>query len=426
MNAASLDSALDRYRADFERAAPGLPGLASLRRKALDRLAERGFPTVREEAWRFTDPSRLLATAFRPASGTANPKQFAALARGALKGLQLAFVDGRRAPEFTALPLPRGVEVGGLADDAASLEGRLLVPDAPFAALNVALFADGARVRLAPGAVLEAPLHLLFISSLHGDPYVTHPRLFIEAGEGSRAQIVTSYLGPAGGVYFTNAAGTVILAPGAVLDLTKVQRESRHAFHVDHLEVRAARGSAFTHHSISLGAAFARNDLDVTLEGEGAEASLFGLYEVAGDQHVDHHTTLDHASPRTTSRELYKGILDGASRAVFDGRVIVRPHAQKTVASQTNRNLLLSAEALVHTKPQLEIFANDVKCKHGATIGQLDRDVLFYLRSRGIGLEEARRLLIHAFASEIIDDVKSDAVRSQIGGCLGIMTGAIA
>ena len=185
----------------------------------------------------------------------------------------------------------------------------------------------------------------------------------------------------------------------------------------------AAAGAAFTHHSISLGARIARNDLDVTLEGEGAECALFGLYEVAGAQHVDHHTLIDHAKPHCTSRELYKGVLDGRSRAVFDGRIVVRPDAQKTSAMQTNKNLLLSKEALVHTKPQLEIFANDVKCKHGATIGQLDADVLFYLRSRGIGLAEARRLLIHAFASEIIDTVKADAVRSQIGGCLALIAG---
>ena len=429
MSTATTTPAIDRFRAEFERTAKTLPGLAPLRRKALERLSERGFPTGREESWRFTDPTELLETPFRAASGTANPNQFAAIARGALKGLQLAFVDGRYAPAFSTLELPKGIEVRSLAEvlkeDPARLDGRLLVPDAPFAALNLALFSDGAWVRLAPGTQLETPIHLLFISSLHGEPYVTHPRVFIEAGEGSRSVIVKSYIGPAGGTYFTNAAATVLLGAGAVLDLTKVQRESRNAFHVEYLEVRAARDANFTHHSISLGARFSRHDTDATLEGEGAEVSLLGLYEVAGTQHVDHHTMIDHAKPRTTSREIYKGILDGTSRAVFDGRVIVRPDAQKISAVQTNKNLLISPDALVHTKPQLEIFANDVKCKHGATIGQLDADVLFYLRSRGIAVEDARRLLIHAFASEIIDSVKTDAVRSQIGGCLGLMTGAL-
>jgi Fe-S cluster assembly protein SufD len=250
-----------------------------------------------------------------------------------------------------------------------------------------------------------------------------HPRTILSLGEGARATVVKSFLGPSGGTYFMNGVTTAILAPGATLDLTKVQRESQQAYHIERLDVRAARGASFTHHSISLGARIARNDLNVTLEGEGAECSLFGLYEVAGQQHVDHHTYIDHAQPNCTSRELYKGVLDGRARAVFDGRIIVRPGAQKTSAIQQNKNLLLSKEALVHTKPQLEIFANDVKCKHGATIGQLDEGMLFYMRSRGIGLAEARRLLVHAFASEIIDSVKADAVRSQIGGCLALIAG---
>jgi Fe-S cluster assembly protein SufD len=427
VNATAPSPALDRFRADFERLRQTLPGAASLRRKAMDRLLERGFPAGAEETWRFTDPSPILDTPLRPASGTANPGQFAALARGPLKDAQLAFVDGRSAPAFSSLALPAGVEARPvselLKENPAALDGRLLVPDQPFAALNLAFFGDGAWVRLAPGTVLDRPLHLLFLSTLHGDPYVSHPRVFIELGAGARATVVKSFLGPAGGTYLTNAVTTIRVGEGAALDLTKVQRESRSAFHVEALEAVLERSAHFTHHSISLGGRLARNDFDVVLDGEGAEASLYGLYEVAGAQHVDHHTTIDHAKPHTASLELYKGILDGTSRAVFDGRVLVRPHAQKTRASQTNRNLLISPDALVHTKPQLEILANDVKCRHGATIGQLDEAVLFYLRSRGIGLAEARRLLIHAFASEIVDTVKTDAVRAQVGGCLGLMTG---
>ena len=247
--------------------------------------------------------------------------------------------------------------------------------------------------------------------------------MLIVAEEGAGAAVVQSWLGPAVGSYFTNAVTEVVLGDGAALELTKVRRESREAFHVESLQVAQGRGSGFTHHSISLGARLSRNDIGSVLAGEGAECSLLGLYEVAQEQHVDHHTTIDHAKPNGTSRELYKGVLDGKSRAVFDGRIVVRPGAQKTNAIQSNKNLLLSKEALVHTKPQLEIFANDVKCKHGATIGQLDEAMLFYMRSRGIGAEEARRLLIHAFASEIIDTVKNPAVRSQIGGCLGLLVG---
>ena len=371
----------------------------------MDRFSERGFPTGREEAWRFTDMTPLAETPFKPASGTANPAQFAALAKGALKACQITFVDGRYAPAFSTLNLPKGVTVRSFAsflkEDLASHDEYFPLPENPFALLNTAFFSDGAYVLLDEGVELAAPIHMLFVSSLHGEPYVTHPRILILAREGARASIVQSFLGPAGGPYFTNAVTTIDLQPGSAIDLTKVQRESQQAFHVESLDVAVRQKASFSHHSISLGARIARNDVCVSLEGAGAECSLFGLYEVAGQQHVDHHTVIDHGEPNCTSRELYKGVLDGRSRAVFDGRIIVRPDAQKTSAFQSNKNLLLSKEALVHTKPQLEIFANDVKCKHGATIGQLDADVLFYLRSRGIGLAEARRLLIHAFAGEI-------------------------
>jgi Fe-S cluster assembly protein SufD len=426
MDSAVIDSR-DLYVGDFQRAAKSLPGFAGLRKKAIDRFAERGFPTGREELWRFTDVTPLAEIAFKPASGTANPAQFAGLAKGALKACQITFVDGRYSPSFSTLELPKGVTVASVAailkSEPERLAKHVALPDSAFGALNTAMFSDGVYLHLAPGAILPEPVHLLFLSSLHGEPYVTHPRIILVAEAGARASIVKSYLGPAGGPYFTNAVTTVSLGDGAAIDLTKVQRESQQAFHIESLDVRAARNASFTHHSISLGARLARNDVQVTLEGEGSECSLFGLYEVAGTQHVDHHTLIDHAKPNCTSRELYKGVLDGRSRGVFDGRIIVRPDAQKTSAFQSNKNLLLSKEALVHTKPQLEIFANDVKCKHGATIGQLDADVLFYLRSRGIGLAEARRLLIHAFASEIIDTVKADAVRSQIGGCLALIAG---
>ncbi len=417
----------EAYAAEYERVGASLPGFAALRRRAMDRFRSLGFPTGREEAWRFTDTAPVAETAFRSAAGTANPNQFAALARGPLRGCQLAFVDGRFAPAFTQLP--RGLEAGSLAE-ALRARSPLLEPrvgtlaafeDHPFAALNTAFFQDGALVRVRKGTVLEEPVHLLFLSSFHGDPYVTHPRILVVLEEGARATVVASFLGPAGGTYLTNAVTELDLGPGAALDYVKVQRESQAAFHFESLGARQARGAALAHHSISLGARLARNDLSTVLAGEGAECSLLGLYEVSGSQMADHHTSIDHAAPEGTSRELYKGILDGRGRAVFDGRIVVRPRAQKTNAVQTNKNLLLSKEALVQTKPQLEILANDVKCRHGATIGQLDRDTLFYLRSRGIAEAEARRLLVHAFASEIVDRVRVDAVRAQIGGCLGLL-----
>ena len=425
---ATVTDPRDHYVADFQRVAKTLPGDAEFRRKAMDRFAQRGFPTGREESWRFTDTTPIAEIPFKPAVGTANPNQFAGLANGALKALQITFVDGRFAPAFSTLDLPAGLRVESFGESLRKADGQPLppeipVPEEPFAALNAAFCRDGAIVRIADGVVVDRPIHILFLSSLHGDPYVMHPRSILALGRDARATVVKSFLGPSGGTYLMNAVTTAVLADGASLDLTKVQRESPQAFHVETLDVTAARNATFTHHSISLGSRIARNDLNVRLAGEGAECSLFGLYEVAGQQHVDHHTSIDHVKPNGTSRELYKGVLDGRARAVFDGRIVVRPDAQKTSAVQTNKNLLLSKEALVHTKPQLEIFANDVKCKHGATIGQLDADVLFYLRSRGIGLAEARRLLIHAFAGEIVDTVKADAVRSQIGGCLALIAG---
>jgi len=276
-------------------------------------------------------------------------------------------------------------------------------------------------VRAARGVRFETPIHLLFLSTDRGAPYVTHPRVLVVAEENSQLSIVESFVGLSG-VYLTNAVTEISVEDGASVDYTKVQRESHQAYHVAALQVKQGRGSTLRAHSIALGAAISRNDAGTELTGEGADATLNGLFEGTGRQIVDNHTTIDHASPNTTSRELYKGILGGQSRGVFDGRIIVRQAAQKTNAMQGSRNLLLSKDALVNTKPQLEILANDVKCKHGATVGQLDENVLFYLRSRGIGLVEARRLLIHAFASEILDQVTVSEVRTQLGGCLFMMT----
>ena len=416
--------AKEHHLAEYEKARGSLPGFSKLRGEAACRFAGLGFPTGREEEWRFTDVTPLTEIPFRPPSGTANPNQVAGLARGPLKDCQIAFVDGGHAPAFSSKEMPDGVTVTNLREPAERLGGLGSTERNPFVALNTASWSDGAHVRVRKGATVERPIHLLFLSSFRGDPYMTHPRILVEVEEGAKATIVESYLGPAGGTYFTNAVTEVVCADGASVDYVKVQRESRDAFHVATFQATQGRDTTLTHVSISLGGRISRNDLGSVLDGEGAECTMNGLYEVAGEQLCDHHTTLDHARPHGTSRELYKGILSGAARGVFDGRIIVRPDAQKTNAVQSNRNLLLSDRALVNTKPQLEIFADDVKCRHGATIGQLDDDVLFYLRSRGIGLEEARRLLVHAFASEIVDRVKIDAVRAQLGGCLGLILGA--
>ncbi len=414
----------DHYQAEFQKAARGLPGLGSARKAALERFGQIGLPTGSEEAWRFTDITPILETPFRSVTRPGDPSRVADLARGPLQKCQLTFVDGLFAPRLSNVELPAGVTAGPIPFRDREIAERLgkvaPVDGRAFVALNTAFARDGAFVRAAKGTKFETPIHLLFLSTDRGAPFVTHPRILVEAEEGARLSIVESFVGLSG-VYLTNAVTEVTLGDHATLDYTKVQRESHQAYHVAAVQVRQGRGAVLRSHSIALGAAISRNDLGTELAGEGAEATLNGLFEGTGRQVVDNHTAIDHVSPHTTSRELYKGILGGASRGVFDGRIVVRPEAQKTNAMQASRNLLLSKDALVNSKPQLEILANDVKCKHGATVGQLDENVLFYLRSRGIGLAEARRLLIHAFASEILDQVSVEPVRKQLGGCLFMM-----
>ena len=395
-----------------------------LRQEAMQRFSERGFPDTNDEEWRFTSVASLRGTTFEPATGTAvAPEVLDRFGFAEGNAHQLVFVNGQYSEEHSSSgTLPRGVVFGSLSN--AFEERRELVEphlaryssyrENPFAALNTALFSDGAFVFLPKDAVVEEPVHLLFLSLPGEGPTVSHPRNLIIAETGSQARIVESYGGVDGMAYFTNVATEVVVGENANLDHYKLQRESHAAFHVATLQFHLLRSATLSTHSISLGGGFVRNDINAVLDGEGVDLTLNGLYVVGGEQHVDHHTVIDHAKPHCTSRELYKGILSERARGVFNGRIIVRPDAQKTDAKQTNRNLILSDEALVNTNPQLEINADDVKCAHGATIGQLDADVLFYLRSRGINLETARLLLTHGFMSDISERIKVDAIRSEI------------
>jgi Fe-S cluster assembly protein SufD len=242
---------------------------------------------------------------------------------------------------------------------------------------------------------------------------MSHPRVLVVMGENSQASLVESHAGPSGG-YFTNAVAEIVLQPGAVLDHSRIQRESPQGFHISSTHVVAARSSTFASHSVSFGGALVRNDVTAVLDGEGAECTLNGLYFGDGRRLVDNHTTIDHAKAHCSSREVYKGILAGHARAVFNGKIIVRPDAQKTDAKQTNKALLLSEDAQINTKPQLEIFANDVKCTHGAAVGQMDDEAIFYLRSRGLSQHEARTLLIHAFAGDVINRMKLEPLRAHV------------
>ena len=399
--------------------------VASLRERAAARFAELGLPTTRHEEWRFTNLAPVARTPYRRARGPVPAGAEAFLAPHRLPGaIELVFAGGRLAPELSRLgELPAGLEVVGISDllargaDGQLAElGRLTdFREHALAALNTALFADGAVVRVAPGTVLTRPVHLLFLGHAEeGEPTAAFPRVLVLAGERSEMTVVERYVGRDGERYLTCPVTELVAAPGAVVDHYKVQREGADAHHLAVFTVETGRGANVTSHSISLGGALVRHDVRGLLAGEGGEATLNGLYMVRGRQFVDTHMRVDHAQPHCASHELYKGILNESARAVFNGRIYVHPHAQKTDAKQTNRNLLLSKEALVNTNPQLEIFADDVRCTHGSTVGQLDDDAIFYLRSRGIGEVAARSLLTYAFASDIVERIRVEPVRQEL------------
>ena len=364
--------------------------IEQIREEARQRFSELGFPTTHDEDWRFTSVapiSKLVAQALVPAAAALLPAQV------------------------------RGVEISKLSEAPRELIEAHLARYASyqtnaFVALNTANFQDGLLIRIAKGAVIEEPIELVIQSSANGHPTVSHPRTLIVAGADSHATIVETYTGN-GGAYLTNSVTEIVAGDHAVIDHYKLQTESARAFHVATLQVQLGRDTNFRSHSLSFGGALVRNDVNAVLS-EGSECTLNGLYLVAGEQHIDNHTAIDHAKPHAASHELYKGILDGKSSAVFSGKILVRKDAQKTDAKQTNKNLVLSEDAVINTKPELQILADDVRCTHGATIGQLDPEGIFYLQSRGIGLADARNLMIYAFARDIVDRIKVASLREQL------------
>jgi Fe-S cluster assembly protein SufD len=410
--------------------AEGRPGsgprwLQDLRERGAATFTSLGFPTVRDEEWRFTNVAPITAGEFRPAAAD-SPASVDQLPYATSAALRLVVVNGRFAPALSRLAgLPRGIHVGSLAGaingelqaDSEMVQrylGRLAdFSSRAFVALNTAYVDDGAYVHVPDGVVLDQPLQILFVSA-GSEPAVNYPRSLIVMGERSQARIIETYVGAAGARYFANAVTEVFVGESAALDHYKVQQEAAEAFHLGSMHVHAARSATFSSHSFSLGGKLVRNDVLTTLDGEGAEVTLNGLYLADGDRLVDNHTTIDHARAHCPSHEVYKGILGGRARAVFNGKIIVRQDAQKTNAKQTNRALLLSNDALINTKPQLEIFADDVKCTHGAAIGQLDEDALFYLRARGLTFFEARDMLIHAFAGEILERVQVEGLKRAL------------
>jgi Fe-S cluster assembly protein SufD len=416
----------DYFLADFARVAPTLPGarvpwLARAREAALARFAQSGFPTRRDEEWKYTDVAAIEKRAFTtlPYGARAAAAERNAPAYGCFPGHRVVFVNGRYSPALSAVGrLPAGVALESLAAAFDRAPDALERPigeysrQTVFGALNTAFMADGIYLHVPRGTAIEEPVHLFFMAS-EKDAAI-HPRNVIVAEEGSQATVIEHYEGAEGAAYFTNAVTQIFAAENATVEHCKLQQEPLRAFHIAGIHAAQARGSRFLSHSISLGAAIARNDISTTFDAEGCEATLNGLYLARGRQHVDHHTRIDHAKPDGKSREYYRGLLDGASRGVFNGKVIVHPQAQRTDAHQLNHNLLLSKDAEVDTKPQLEIYADDVKCTHGATVGQLDDAQLFYLRSRGMEEAVARSLLVYAFARDVIERIRVASLRAQL------------
>jgi Fe-S cluster assembly protein SufD len=387
----------------------GTGAIARAREEAFARFLTRGFPTIRDEEWRFTSVAPITATPFEragadaPAAAVIAPYLFDAVPA------RVVLVNGRLVEALSSAALPAGVTV----------QVRMGAAPAPagahaFVDLNAAFFEQSVLLEVAPKAVVPAPIHLLHVVSADGGPAMASPRVQLVVGEQAEVSVVESYvtIGDAPAT-FTNVVVQAAVGAGAIVRHVKLQDESLRAFHLASTFIEVARAGTFTSQAITLGGRIARHDIMAVLAGEGAECTLNGIYVADGDTLVDTHTTIDHAMPHCPSHEVYKGILGGRAKAVFNGKIIVRPDAQKTDAKQTNKALLLTDDAQINTKPQLEIFADDVRCTHGAAIGQLDEDAMFYLRARGIATLDARNMLIHAFAGEVLDGIAIEAVREH-------------
>lgn len=402
--------------------------ITALRRSSMAEFAELGFPTTADEDWRFTNLSGLSALPFRPVIKTSSAANEPAELSGELtfQGIlahRLVFVDGIFSKPLSKVgSLPKGAIVTNLASAIANhpelLEkhlGRYSRGNRnAFAALNTAFFTDGAFISVPSGVNLETPVHLVFLNTAPGNANTKNLRNLLIAGNGSQSTIIESHHAVTDEPYFVNVATELVAGDNAVMEHVKFQDEGPGAYHIASINTQMDRSVNLASHSFALGGRLSRNNIRACLAGQGIDCILNGLYLTKGEQLADHHMVVEHAEPHCNSHEYFNGILADKSRGVFHGRILVRPVAQKTDAKQTNKNLLLSDEATANTKPQLEIYADDVKCTHGATIGQLNEESIFYLRARGIGLETAKRMLIHAFAGEIIERIRNEAVRTLL------------
>ena len=397
--------------------------LMPIRKAAISRFAELGFPTTDDEEWRFTNVAPIAEKAFEAAPevvlSTGDLRSHLISTNG--DGTRLVFVNGRFAPALSVTKaLPKGLRVMHLReaiereDETARthLARHARCDGDGFTALNTALFEDGPFIEIERGAVVEDPVHVIHVSVAGCMPWMASPRGLIVAGESSQCSVVESFIAPSAGVYFNNVATEIVAMENATVDYYKLARESGAAYHISTLRLDQYRNSNVHAFVGTFGGGLVRNDIHTVLDGDGCDCGLNGLYMVDGEEHVDNHLIVEHAKPHCDSREFFKGILDGRGKGIFSGRIIVRPDAQKTDAKQTNMSLLMSDDARVESKPQLEIFADDVKCTHGATIGQINDEAIFYLRSRGLDEKAARGILIHAFAGEALDRVRVEPLRA--------------
>jgi Fe-S cluster assembly protein SufD len=381
--------------------------LKQLREKAAACFKESGFPTTKDELWRFTDVSAIANTEF-----TADWKP-ADVDYTALSRIIVVFENGKLSPEKSDVEsLPAGVRIGSIMDRADARLGTLADSQSAFVSANTAYFSDGAFIDVAAGVELETPIHLVFLADAEGA--ALHVRNFISCGSGAQFTVVEEYIGGMNATYWSNAVTEVFVDDHGSVDHYKIQRESNDAFHFQTLVVTTGANAVFSNHAVTLGSRLGRNDICGKLMGEGGEAICNGLYLLKEQQLFDTHLFMDHAVPRCNSHELYKGILDNKARAVFCGRILVQQDAQQTDAIQSNKNLLLSRTARINTLPQLEIYADDVKCTHGATVGQLDDQSLYYMQTRGIDPVRAHAMLTFAFANEVLDEVKCEPAREYI------------
>ena len=413
-------------RLGFPPSGPGPAWLTQARHRSAEWATMRGFPTLKDEDWKYTRLGPLLDVPFERAEARAGRRVSSSTVEALTidaTSIRLVFINGFFAPELSSMTeVPDGVTVTNLAsvlaEGGAGLEPFFSHPfgehDHAFAALNTALAEDGAFIQVAADTLVTAPIELVFLSDAQGSPVVSNPRSLILAESGSRVAVVETYAGTTGAVMCTNAVTQVALGEGAQVEHYKIQDEPDTAFHLSLLDVRQGPDSRFSSGSVELGSKIARNEVRVRLEGDGADVAIDSLYLPFGDQHHDNPILIEHAAPRCTSRQLYKGIADDRGHGVFNGHIIVWPGAPGTDASQTNKNLLLSDHAEIDTRPRLEIFTDDVKCTHGAAVGALDEEALFYLRSRGVPHEAARALLTYGFAREMLDLIPSESLRTHV------------